>query len=86
MPPVWKFSSLLMFLLCKDYQNCRFIVVFNVRPVFITTMAAHQCAAAGDDKKVMKCQFQIIGEAITDAFQGNAQAQQAQCMTQAYFH
>ena len=45
-------------------------------------MAAHPCAADGKNWKVLQCLFQGLGEAIINALQGNAPAQQAQGMTQ----
>ena len=50
---------------------------------FVTTMAACQYTAAGEDWEFMKCLFQGLSEAITGALQGHSQAQQAQGMTQA---
>ena len=46
-------------------------------------MTAHPCAAASEDLEFLQCLFQGLGEAITGDLQGNAQAQQAQGMTQA---
>ena len=46
-------------------------------------MAARHCPAVCEDREFMQCLFQGLGKAITGTFQGNAQAQQAQSMTQA---